>query len=63
MKRGSCLDGDRSFSVCACDMNRLELVLRVTEMLGQVPHLINVGLFSRAKLSIHVPLEDAFEAL
>ena len=42
-------------------MESLELILWITEMLGEVAHLINVSLLPRAELSEHVPFEDTFQ--
>ena len=52
-----------SFTVGPSYMHSLELVLWVSKSLCKVPHLIDVGFLSRAKLPIHVPFEDPFEAL
>jgi hypothetical protein len=57
------LYGDRSFAVGPSDMYSLELILWIAKMTSQIPHLINVGFFSRSKLSVHVPLENATKTI
>jgi hypothetical protein len=37
--------------------------LWIAKMTSQIPHLINVGFFSRSKLSVHVPLENATKTI
>ena len=63
MKGRSCFDGYCPLPICPSNMNRLELVLRVAEMLGKVSHLIDVSFLAWTELSEHVPLEYAFETL
>lgn len=44
-------------------MDRLELLLRVAEVVGQGQHLVNIGLDVVLEFTKHVPLEDALDTL
>lgn len=64
MLEGPCsLDRHGALPIGPCHVHCLKLILGVSKGLGQVPHLINVGLLSRTELPIHVPFENSLQAL
>lgn len=44
-------------------MHGLEIVLGISEVMSEIPHLVYVGLLSGAKLPIHVPIEYSPQAI
>ena len=58
LKTSSGLNGNCTLSISASHMYSLEIILRITEIVSEIPHLIYVGLLPGAELPIHVPLEN-----